>query len=198
MNRSFLLNRRYEVQLLPLEDMTVHEQLQALRLTTVLVGVHGSGLNNVMFLPAGAALVQLLPFGLGYKSDFQAHAEHCGVAYYEWQAQTHSSPELFVPPEVPSSSGSAAENSNLPQSVVHWDLLPKSEAPVVAAAGGPAGYLARGGTPGAVSDAALFTFWINQDVRVPVDEFLAVLGEAVGGSDLNQELLRVNSISSSE
>ena len=54
-----------------MEEMTLYEQLKALRQCTVLVGVHGSGLNNAILLPHDAVLVQLLPYKLNYKGAFQ-------------------------------------------------------------------------------------------------------------------------------
>lgn len=37
----------------------------------MLVGIHGSGLNNAILLPEGSVLVQLLPYKLNYKGAFQ-------------------------------------------------------------------------------------------------------------------------------
>ena len=73
-----------EVQVLPLERMTLYEQVAALKSTTVLVGVHGSGLNNVLFLPGGAAMIQLLPYKLNYKGAFGGLAKDNQIAYFEW------------------------------------------------------------------------------------------------------------------
>lgn len=70
-----------EVQILPLEQMTLFEQLAALRAVTILVGIHGSGrlcgyfriqgevtgLNNAIFMRRGTILVQLLPYKLNYQ-----------------------------------------------------------------------------------------------------------------------------------
>ena len=53
---------------LPLELMTTKEQLDALGRCDVLAGVHGSGLNNVAFLPRrgdDVCVVQLLPYLVG-------------------------------------------------------------------------------------------------------------------------------------
>ena len=61
-----LLDAGYDVRLLALEDMTLYEQVAALRATTVLVGVHGSGLNNALYLrparsPADRAVRPAVP-----------------------------------------------------------------------------------------------------------------------------------------
>ena len=67
-----------------MEEMTLYEQIKALRETTVLVGIHGSGLNNAILLPTDAVLVQLLPYKLNYKGAFQQVARENGVHYIEW------------------------------------------------------------------------------------------------------------------
>ena len=91
--KRFLLNEReladalldagYDVRLLSLEDMTLYEQVAALRATTILVGVHGSGLNNALHLRPGAAVLQIVPFGLRYRGDFEDIATRNGVSYGE-------------------------------------------------------------------------------------------------------------------
>ena len=62
---------------------TPHEQVAALRATTILVGVHGSGLNNALHLRPGAAVLQIVPFGLRYRGDFEDIATRNGVSYGE-------------------------------------------------------------------------------------------------------------------
>ena len=91
--KRFLLNEReladalldagYDVRLLSLEDMTLYEQVAALRATTILVSVHGSGLNNALHLRPGAAVLQIVPFGLRYRGDFKGIATRNGVSYGE-------------------------------------------------------------------------------------------------------------------
>jgi hypothetical protein len=49
-------------ELLPLESMTIYEQIRAFRTLDVLIGIHGSALDNVGFLQEGSVLVQLLPY----------------------------------------------------------------------------------------------------------------------------------------
>ena len=52
----------YDCILLPFESMTLYEQMKALRSLDVLIGMHGSGLDNAIFLHPGSVLVQLLPY----------------------------------------------------------------------------------------------------------------------------------------
>ncbi|KAJ1432695.1 hypothetical protein B484DRAFT_24627 [Ochromonadaceae sp. CCMP2298] len=68
----------HECVLLPLEAMTLYEQMAALRSLDVLVGIHGSGLDNSVFLHKGAVLVQLLPYSVEHKCTFRASAERAG------------------------------------------------------------------------------------------------------------------------
>lgn len=43
------------------------KQLQIIRETDILVGVHGAGLTHSMFLPEGSSMVEILPHNLNYK-----------------------------------------------------------------------------------------------------------------------------------
>lgn len=73
-NRRFILNQRelirkaralgYDAAALPLERMTVKEQIEALRDTAVLFGVHGAGLMQSLWLPRGARVIQWIPQGI--------------------------------------------------------------------------------------------------------------------------------------
>jgi hypothetical protein len=62
----------YECQLLPLESMTLYEQMKALRSIDVLIGVHGSALDNSVFLNKGSVMVQLLPYAVDHKITFES------------------------------------------------------------------------------------------------------------------------------
>jgi capsular polysaccharide biosynthesis protein len=68
----------YECVLLPLESMTLYEQMAQLRSLDVLIGIHGSGLDNAVFLHKGAVLVQLLPYSVQHKCTFRSSAERAG------------------------------------------------------------------------------------------------------------------------
>lgn len=61
----------FDAELLPLEHMTVLEQLTVLQSIDILAGVHGSGLDNSVFLRPGAVLLQLLPYKVEHKASFQ-------------------------------------------------------------------------------------------------------------------------------
>ncbi|KAL6848285.1 hypothetical protein ACP4OV_022413 [Aristida adscensionis] len=53
-------------------DAAEGEQARAVNSFDVLVGVHGAGLTNAVFLPPGAAVIQVVPYG---KMEFVARAE---------------------------------------------------------------------------------------------------------------------------
>ena len=78
--------RGIEVELASLETMPLYEQLRLFRRTTVLVGIHGSGLINSVFMHRGAALVQLMPYHVNSGATFfSGPAEMSGVKYLgEW------------------------------------------------------------------------------------------------------------------
>ncbi|CAE7733194.1 pomgnt2 [Symbiodinium sp. KB8] len=74
-----------EVQLVALESMPLYDQVKAFQRTAVLVGIHGSGLINSIFLPSGAAIVQLMPHGVQKGAAFFKNtALGAGVKYLEW------------------------------------------------------------------------------------------------------------------
>ena len=148
----------FDAELLPLEHMTVLEQLTVLQSVDILAGVHGSGLDNSVFLRPGAVLLQLMPYKVEHKASFQVSltmydchglifsqqsAQSAGVHYMEWQA---SNPAL---------------------SVFHWDLLEQANADALKR-WTKEEYLARG--QAAVNMRETIMFWINQ-VHMHVDIF---------------------------
>ena len=73
------------IEVASLETMTLYEQLALFRRTTVLAGIHGSGLINSIFMHPGTALVQLMPYKVSSGSSFFAGpASGGGVSYFEW------------------------------------------------------------------------------------------------------------------
>lgn len=125
----------YECVLLPLEVMTLYEQMRALRSLDVLVGIHGSALDNSVFLHPESVIVQLLPFRVEHRVTFRATAEAAQVKYLEWQLQDQS------------------------LAVFHWDLLMQANQAVLAQMTQEE-YLSRG-QRGADNRETLM-FWINQ------------------------------------
>jgi hypothetical protein len=89
----------YECVLLPLERMTIYEQMREFRSLDVLVGLHGSGLDNVIFLHPGSVLLQLMPYKSDHRATFVSSTQRAGVVYKEWIATDRT------------------------KSFFHWDLL---------------------------------------------------------------------------
>jgi hypothetical protein len=94
----------FECVLLPLETMTMYEQMHELRSLDVLIGIHGSALDNSVFLHPGSVMVQLLPYKVEHRVTFQSSAEGAGIKYMEWQLQDRS------------------------KAYFHWDLLEQANA----------------------------------------------------------------------
>ena len=64
---------------LSFEGLSFAEQVNALRDVRLLVAPHGAGLTNIVFLPAGAALVEILSSHHRPIDSFDARARSCGV-----------------------------------------------------------------------------------------------------------------------
>jgi capsular polysaccharide biosynthesis protein len=77
----------YECELLSFESMTLYEQIKVIRSLDVLIGIHGSGLDNVVFLHPGSVMVQLMPFSNTHKALFVEHTLQAHVVYQEWTLQ---------------------------------------------------------------------------------------------------------------
>eukprot|EP00047_Mylnosiga_fluctuans_P008195 m.257564 g.257564 ORF g.257564 m.257564 type:complete len:500 (+) comp20963_c0_seq1:12-1511(+) len=143
-----------DVVILPLEDMTLEAQIAALHKTTVLVGVHGSGLVNALFLPRESAMIQIMPYKVGSGGDFfLGFAQRNAVHYYEW-ANTEATRTVL-------------HGHHLPDSVLKEHGTVHKYVESVRAPVGP------GGNP------HYFTFWINQDTIVDWVSFETVLRRAL-------------------
>lgn len=66
--------------------------------------MHGSGLDNSVFMHSGSVLVQLLPYKVEHRCTFASSARSVGVTYMEWQLQDES------------------------KTFLHWDLLEQADA----------------------------------------------------------------------
>ncbi len=73
-----------DVQLIDFGKMTQREVVQALSYTTILIGMHGAGFANILFLPPGAAAIMLQPTeSFSYFPDFFVNlADAKGVAFF--------------------------------------------------------------------------------------------------------------------
>jgi len=142
----------YDCELLPLESMTLYEQMRSLRSLDVLIGVHGSALDNSVFLHKGSVMVQLLPYKVEHRVTFQSSAVQAGVKYLEWQLRDQS------------------------KAVFHWDLMMAANSEKMARKSRE-DILKEGQV--AADNRETTMFWINQDIIVPLDEFVPLVERAV-------------------
>ncbi|WOK93040.1 hypothetical protein Cni_G01733 [Canna indica] len=78
----------------PEETKNVSRFARMVNSCDVLMGVHGAGLTNMVFLPSDAALVQVIPWGgLKYacRHDFGEPAADMGVKYWEYEIREEES-----------------------------------------------------------------------------------------------------------
>lgn len=63
LNEAALLDRLRgrEVIDVCLEDLSFRDQVELMSQTKVLIGMHGAGLTNLMFMPAGGTVIEILP-----------------------------------------------------------------------------------------------------------------------------------------
>ncbi|KAL0483065.1 hypothetical protein AKO1_014972 [Acrasis kona] len=76
-NKRILLNERdlvvkaqesgFDVKVLVFEEMSIEEQIKATRESDVLMGIHGSGMLNQIFMRPGTIVSQIVPHGLASK-----------------------------------------------------------------------------------------------------------------------------------
>ena len=78
-----------KVQYLDLAALSLREQLRALAETTILVGIHGSGLANLIFLPHDASVIQLFPYKF-YRPTYNYIARLAGIKVLDWKNEVAS------------------------------------------------------------------------------------------------------------
>jgi protein O-GlcNAc transferase len=97
----------FDIRVVDLAAMTFSEQLQIIRHTDILAGVHGAGLTHAMFLPPRSTVVEILPLGLKHKgfrnlakkldhNYFSSHAieYHTDGSKGDWQSD-----DIFIEEE---------------------------------------------------------------------------------------------------
>jgi hypothetical protein len=71
---------RYSINYVFLEDHTIHEQLQIIANTDVLIGVHGAGLTWAVFMKNGSLLIEMYP-GNSNTDNYVRWCKIAGVRY---------------------------------------------------------------------------------------------------------------------
>jgi hypothetical protein len=69
------------VAIVDLEDYTYEDQLGLVRAAGVLVGAHGAGMTHMLFLPAGATVIELMPWQYPYLRLYANLATLVGVRH---------------------------------------------------------------------------------------------------------------------
>lgn len=142
----------YECKLLPLEHMTIHEQLVEFDSCDILAGMHGSGLDNSVFLrPKETVLLQILPFKSEFRASFPQSAASANVIYQEWMLKDRS------------------------KTLLHWDLFEQANSEAFHSMS-KQDIIERGSRGFGTRETAMF--WINQDIVVPLDEWRRMLRSA--------------------
>lgn len=72
---------------LPNDTMSLDKFAQIVNSCEIMVGAHGAGLTNALFLPTGAVLIQVVPLGLNWASDhyFGKPAPGIGLNYLRYK-----------------------------------------------------------------------------------------------------------------
>lgn len=78
-----------EIQSVDFATLPFKQQLQIIRETDILVGVHGAGLTHGMFLRPGSVMVEILPAELNYKG-FRNLAGLLGHTYFSAHASANA------------------------------------------------------------------------------------------------------------
>jgi hypothetical protein len=76
-------SRGLPVKVAYFEDLTFLEQVLLMSRTAILVAVHGAGLTNSIFLPVGAAVLEISPFRFNYNL-YERIAMNAGLVYVRY------------------------------------------------------------------------------------------------------------------
>lgn len=74
-----------------MEDLSFLRQIKLLQGTKVLLGAHGAGLTNMLFMPAGSVVVEIRKEGDSHNNCFYSLASALGHRYYYAMAKSWSS-----------------------------------------------------------------------------------------------------------
>jgi len=73
-----------EIKMVQFSNMSIFKQMETIRNTTILVGMHGAGLLNLMFLNRESIVVELF----GYKMEnylYRNLSKQLGLTYFSWR-----------------------------------------------------------------------------------------------------------------
>ena len=72
---------RWSIEMVDPSRLTLQEQVALFASTQLLIGVHGAGLTNMLYMPAGGAILELLP-PLYATASYWGIASTLGIAYH--------------------------------------------------------------------------------------------------------------------
>jgi capsular polysaccharide biosynthesis protein len=87
------LDRGIDVRVVELEEATLGEQVALFAATRIVVGQHGAGLVNMLWLEPGGVIVEINPLALDHpcRDYFRHLAAACGHAHiYVRQLESHA------------------------------------------------------------------------------------------------------------
>jgi capsular polysaccharide biosynthesis protein len=74
-----------------MEDLSFIRQIELMQGTKVLLGAHGAGLTNMLFMPAGSVVVEIRKEGDSHNNCFYSLASALGHRYYYAIAKSSAS-----------------------------------------------------------------------------------------------------------
>lgn len=80
------LKYNYKLHRVLFDGMTFTEQVAAVKVATVAIGLHGANLVNAFFMPVGAALIELFPFAFDH--DMYGEQSGSGLRYFRYNIDT--------------------------------------------------------------------------------------------------------------
>jgi hypothetical protein len=75
------LNARFDVQMADFALMSWSEQVVAAASSDIMVGVHGNGLTNLLWVVPGGVVIEFFPDGF-HQYDYQMYSELAGIHYF--------------------------------------------------------------------------------------------------------------------
>ena len=82
--------RHVRCQTVDMASLSILEQVRLAQETDVLVGMHGGGLVNVLFMAAGAGLLEVLPPGVDNQVRYERLARMVRVRYSHWTPREYN------------------------------------------------------------------------------------------------------------
>jgi len=139
----------WDVVLVDMERLSHAEQMSLIQRTTVLIAMHGSGMTNIIFLPKDSIVIELFPYGFS-RPTYEFLAKKIGVHYLKW-ANGYRRNTDFHPEILDSFSLNEQERQRIINAPHFQYDMPW------------AGNM----------------YWITQDTRIDIAEFLQVVERAI-------------------